>query len=717
MESDTDLSSTPALTTTLRDDAIAVIALDVPGETMNVLRAAILDEAAEVFERLSHQRDLRGVLFRSGKPGTFIAGADIDMLANCKSSDEATALSRDAQALYARIAAFPVPVVAVIDGPCLGGGLELALACHGRIASDRPETIFALPEVQLGLLPGSGATQRLPRLIGIANALDMMLTGRRIGASRARHLGLVDAVVPVATLERAALLQIDGKQPRRQRRRTWTERLLETTPPGRRLLFRKVRKQAQQRSRSNYPAPERIIDCVEVGYRDGSTEGYRHEADCFGQLAMTSQARQLMYLHFATVALKKDTGTAADVVPLSVRRVAVIGAGLMGAGISFVTSSRAGLPVRLCDVSAESLRRAVHWIHGQIDARYQRGSVTQFDAFLQSHRITPTTALSGVSQVELLIEAVPEKRDLKASTLADLDQRCSAETIFATNTSSIPVRDLAAATSRPDRVLGMHYFSPVERMPLLEVVVTPQTSATVVATAVALGRAQGKTVIVVGDGAGFYVNRILAPYLNEAGQLLADGVAIDRIDEALVDFGFPMGPFALLDQVGLDVSASVGAVLHEAYGERMQPPALMRTLLSDGRLGKKTGQGFYRYEKRHGRRRAWLDKTIYRRLNIQPDNTMDPGSIAERCVLAMVNEAARCLADEVLRCPRDGDIGAVYGFGFPPFLGGPFRYMDSLGPDQVVVRLEALARQQGQRFAPAPALVETARGKRRFHSD
>ncbi len=710
----------------LREDGIAVVTIDVPGETQNILKADFAGEAEALLDRLERETELQGVVLISGKPGSFIAGADIHMLQACQTAAEATELARAGQRFCDRLEHFKVPVVAAIDGACLGGGLELALACHGRIVSDHPKTALGLPEVLLGVLPGSGGTQRLPRLIGIPAALGLMLTGKHLTAAKALRMGLVDDVVPATHLLSAAIdlihqLQRDRATSRRKSSffsvKSLTKLALENNLLSRRMLFQKAREQAQAKAKDHYPAPQRIIDCAETGAGHGFAKGLEAEATAFGELAMTPQARQLMNLHFAITALKKEPAVAdSGVKPGSIRKVGILGAGLMGAGIAYVTADRAQTPVRLKDRDVASLSRGLAYIDRLIQQRLQRRSLTPFEAGQGRRRVTPTLDYSGFQNADLVIEAVFEDLELKRQMVAEVEACCAPSTIFATNTSSIPIAQIAETAQRPERIIGMHYFSPVEKMPLLEIIATPRTAPATLATAVAFGRHQGKTVIVIHDSPGFYVNRILAPYLNEAGHLLGEGVAIDAIDRALAQFGFPVGPFALLDEVGIDVGSKVGPILHEAFGERMKPAGITDLLLADGRYGRKSKKGFYRYQ---GVKKAEkpVDKSVYKLLGVGGDLALDGQEIVERCVLPMLNEAARCCDEGVIRGPRDGDVGAVFGIGFPPFLGGPFRYADTLGIPELVARLEQYRERLGERFAPADLLVRMAREGRGFYAD
>jgi len=690
----------------LGDDGIAVITVDVPGERMNVLKGEMVREANALLDTLDEQPALRGVIFTSGKADNFIAGADVHMLAACETAEAARELARAGQRLFDRLEAFAKPVVAAIHGTCLGGGLELALACHGRVATDHPATRLGLPEVQLGLLPGSGGTQRLPDWVGLPLALDLMLTGRQLRARQARKRGLVDDLVAPPILLDAARELIDelAGQRRQRPKRPLATRLLENNPLGRRLVYRQSERTVQAKTHGNYPAPPRIIDAVRAGRERGRQVGLETEGCHFGELAMTPEAQALMGLYFATTALKKDSGTDAGADPRPVRRVGVLGAGLMGAGIAYVTSAKAETPVRLKDIALEGLNSGMRHINGEIHARKKRGALTDFEATRQRTRVTPALDYRGFTALDVVIEAVFEDLELKHRMLADVEAHGPEHVIFASNTSSLPISEIAAGAQRPERVIGMHYFSPVEKMPLLEVIATDRTDPEVIATTVALGRAQGKTVIVVRDGAGFYVNRILAPYLNEACRLLQEGVAIDHIDRTLVRFGFPVGPFALLDEVGLDVTEKVAPILHRAFGERMTPVDVGERMLADGRKGRKSGKGFYRYDRKRGKVGRPVDQGVYRLLGVTPHAKLSAEEIIDRTVLSMINEAVRCRDEGIIRCERDGDIGAVFGIGFPPFRGGPFHYLHRCGEGNVAARLQALAEAHGPRFTPAPSL-------------
>ncbi|MFN3484028.1 MAG: fatty acid oxidation complex subunit alpha FadJ [Planctomycetota bacterium] len=705
-----------------RSDGTAILWFDLPGEKVNLLRPGFEDHLGRVLDELERDPGIRAAVLASGKPDGFIAGADVKVLEKLSSAEEAAALSRRAQEALRRLESCRVPIVAAIHGACVGGGLELVLACRGRVASDAEETRLGLPEVRLGLIPGAGGTQRLPRLVGLRAALDLILTGRQIPARKALAIGLVDEVVPRPILLEVALERARrgaaGEGGRRGRRGFMSRvagALLEGNPAGRALLYRRARRAILAETRGNLPAPPAALEAVRAGIEGGPERGYAAEAEAFGKLAVTPEARHLMALFFAVTELRKDSGVAdPGIAPREVRKVGILGAGLMGTGIAFVTVAEAGLPVRLKDVGHEPLRKALASIRALLSERAARRRQRAAEVERRMMLVRPTTDYSGFRRADVVIEAVVEDLQVKRKVLAETEEATGPEAIFATNTSSIPIDRIAEGARRPGQVVGLHYFSPVDKMPLLEVVVGRRTEPWVVATGVALGKTQGKTVIVVRDGPGFYTTRILGPYVNEAGHLLAEGVPVEEIDEALLRFGFPVGPLKLLDEVGIDTGHKIARVLYEAFGDRMAPAPALEKVFADGRAGRKNGRGFYLYGNR-GRAGRQADPTVYGVIGVRPAGGHDPGAIASRCVLAMVNESVRCLEEGILRSARDGDVGAVLGLGFPPFRGGPFRYLDGRGAQAVRADLEELRRRHGERFAPAALLEELARSGRRIH--
>jgi 3-hydroxyacyl-CoA dehydrogenase/enoyl-CoA hydratase/3-hydroxybutyryl-CoA epimerase len=609
------------------------------------------------------------------------------------------------------------PVVAAIHGACLGGGLETALACRYRICTDHPKTSLGVPEVQLGLIPGMGGTQRLPRLVGLQAALDMILTGRSIRAKRALQMGLVDEMVHPAILREIAIDRARGlaagtRTPSRPRVRGATSLLLEHNPLGRSVVFKKARESVMQKTHGHYPAPLAALDAVHAGYARGLEGGLREEARLFGEMAATAVSRQLVFLFFASSALKKDPGVEPPAPPpREVHKLGVLGAGFMGAGIASVAVQQ-GTLVRLKDTDTARVGKGLAAISSVIEERLSRKQITrqQFDDYLSL--VGGSTDYSGFGSVDLVIEAVFEEIGLKHRVLQEVEPAIEPTAVYASNTSTIPIARIAEAARYPERVLGMHFFSPVHKMPLLEVIVTPQTDPEATVTAVAYGKKLGKTVIVVNDGPGFYTTRTLSAYMNEAGRLVEEGASIESVDRALVDFGFPVGPITLLDEVGIDVGGKVGHVLGEAFGPRMAPSEAMHRVVAAGRTGRKGGKGFYRYDESGAK--GSVDQSVYELIG-GTRREIDADEIAQRCVLAMVNEAARCLDEGILRSPRDGDVGAVFGIGFPPFRGGPFRYVDSVSASGIVDQLEELNTRFPGRFEAAEGLLELASSRRTFY--
>jgi 3-hydroxyacyl-CoA dehydrogenase/enoyl-CoA hydratase/3-hydroxybutyryl-CoA epimerase len=705
--------------TVVEEQGVAVVVMDQPGAPVNVLSAAAKAEFEAMLEQLRADKTVRAVVLISGKADTFIAGADIEEFVALPTQAAAEALSREGQAMVDRVAAFPKPIVAAVHGACLGGGLEVILACHYRIATNHPKTQLGLPEVQLGILPGAGGCQRLPRLIGVRAALDIILAGKSERAAKAFTLGMVDELVPPQLLRGVAVAAArrlaESGLPRRARRGGLAALVLDRTPLGRALVYRMARKSVLSRTGGHYPAPLAALDAVRTGMQRGMAAGLVMEHRRFGELAVSPVSRKLVQIFFATTALKKDDGVApGTATPRPVRRLGVVGSGFMGASIAGTAVTQAGVEVRLKDADLARVGKGLKAALGVLDGRLKHRRVTRQEYQRLSALLSGTGDFSGFPRADLVIEAVFEDLSVKRTVVAELEGVLAERALIATNTSTIPITDIAAAARHPERILGMHFFSPVDRMPLLEVIPGAATSPDAIATAVQFGRRMGKTVIVVADHPGFWVNRILAPYLNEAGHLVMEGTPIEAIDRTMTRFGFPVGPIALLDEVGLDVAGKGGGVMHHAFGERLAPADAITRMLADKRLGRKSGRGFYRYK---DGKKAGVDSQVYRLLSVSPADRVSPQTIEQRLVYAMLNEAAMAAGEGVVRSPRDGDIGAIFGIGFPPFRGGPLRMIDDLGAAQVVSTLRALEAEFGARFAPAASLVAMAAQGGRFYDE
>ena len=705
-----------ALTWELADDGVAVVTFDLKNEPVNKISAAVKQDLLATFEALQQDAAVRAVAFFSGKPDNFIAGADIEEFVRLTTAAEAERLSAEGQDMLGRVARFPKPIAVGIHGACLGGGLEFALACGYRVASDHPRTQLGLPEVQLGILPGAGGCQRLPRLIGARAALDIILAGKVENARKAFRLGIVDELVHPAILKdvtiAAAQRMAGGWCPRRKRPGGFRGWLLDGNPLGRRLVFRAARKQVLAQTRGNYPAPLAALEAVEHGLKHGMAEGLKREAQLFGQLAVTDVSRKLVQIFFATTALKKDFGIANPPPPAVVSRLGVVGAGFMGAGIAGTAVAQAGVDVRMKDADLPRVAKGLAAAREILDDRLKRRRITPYEHARLVALLSGGDRYAGFGRAELVIEAVFEDLQVKQQVLREVETATAPDAVFASNTSTIPIHRIAEAASRPEQVIGMHFFSPVARMPLLEVIPSARTAAQVVSTAVGFGRRMGKTAIVVKDSPGFWINRILTPYMNEAGQLLVEGVAIEEIDRLMVEFGFPVGPITLLDEVGMDVGEKVVGVMHDAFGERFAPVPAFAGMVKSGRLGRKVGKGFYKYA---GGKKGRVDPAAYEVIGAHPNGGPRPAEIIQRLVLVMLNEAARGVGEGIVRTPRDGDVGAIFGFGFPPFRGGPLRHADDLGAARVVGELERLAERYGARFAPSDVLRDQAHRNAKFY--
>ena len=724
----------------VRGDGVAVLTIDDQEASLNTITEAFGQELSAALDRIESDASTKAAVIISGKPDSFVVGANIDALKSIKFAQDAERTSRALARLFGRIAQLSKPVVAAVHGPALGGGFELALACHAIILSTDKKTVVGLPEVQLGLLPGANGLLRVAERAGLQVALDLGLTGKNTRAEKAKALGLAEDVcarailLDVASAYALSLLPLGagGATFARQRRSGHPARprkrpsqspiakaltlALEENPLGRHILFRKAREATRAKTHGNYPATGRIIDVVERYGSRGFAAAAELEARLFGELVVSETAHRLIEVFFAQTALKKDPGIdEAGVTPRQVLHVSTLGGGLMGGGIAYVTIN-AGIPVRLKERDDAGLGRGLKHVRALLDERVRRRAILPMERDTIFARLTATTDFSGLKTTDVVIEAVFEDLALKQEIVREVEAHTKSDCVFASNTSSIPVAKIAEASSRPETVLGMHYFSPVHKMPLLEVIRTADTAPWAVATAVALGKKQGKTVIVVKDGVGFFTSRILAPYMNEAAHLVAEGVPIDAIDQALVAWGWPVGPIQLADEVGIDVAAHVGEILNAAFGDRMVAPSTLGKLLTDGRKGRKNGRGFYFYgsEATKGGKRS-VDRSVYEALSIAPKTKLPVEEIQMRCSLQMVNEAILCFGDEILRSARDGDVGAIFGLGFPPFRGGPFRYVDTLGAAEILRRVQGYNDRFGNRWAPAPLLVEMAKSGGRFY--
>ena len=708
------------------NDGVAILTFARTDKEMNILSEEVLREFNTHLDTFAADAKAKGMVITSGKSGQFIVGADITEIQKLRTVDEAANGAAQMQALFSKVAGLPKPVVAAINGTCLGGGLELSLACDWRVADSNPKTKLGLPEIQLGLIPGAGGTQRLPRLVGIPAGLDMILTGKRVEGSRALKMGLVDACPPPSSLlDVARKFALKGKRPSgwRASERAFGEKMtslaLESNAMGRSFIAKKAREGVMKQTKGFYPAAFKALDAVIDGFDMPIAKGLELEARLFGQLVPTRESKSLIHLFHATTAIKKHHYRDAGKERFSNRKiqsVGVLGAGFMGAGIATVCAEK-GIRVLLSDPSKESVGKALAHAADYFRKKVSRKRLKRFEMDQKLAHISPALSPVGFDKCDVVIEAVPEDLELKRKILSGLEkQKTGDDWIFASNTSAIPIAQIASGSARPERVIGMHFFSPVEKMPLLEIVITDKTAPWVVARTFELGAEMNKQTIIVKDGPGFYTTRALAFFLAEASLILAEGAKIENIDSALTAAGFPVGPITLIDEVGIDVGAHVLETIEKAFPDRMKAPPGMDVVKSSGRLGRKNGKGFYLYQ---DGKKGSPDPEIYKFLDPKSATSANASAsdIAERCLLVFVNESARCLEEGILPTAYDGDVGAVFGLGFPPFLGGPFRYVDHIGAAAVVEKLRALEAKFGARFKPAGILVEHAQSRKLFFPD
>jgi 3-hydroxyacyl-CoA dehydrogenase/enoyl-CoA hydratase/3-hydroxybutyryl-CoA epimerase len=703
-----------ALSLEVDGEAVAWLVFDRPGSKVNLLTSGVLarlDALLGEIEVLARQDRVRALIFRSGKSGTFIAGADVSEIAGIPTQEAGYAAARTGQRIFRRIEKLPVPTIAAVDGVCLGGGTELILACGYRLASDRAETRIGLPEIRLGIIPGFGGTTRLPRLIGLSQALPLILTGQAVNATRARRIGLVDeSVHPSILMARARAMALAGVRPVR-RKRALALRLIDETYPGRKLALHRARRSVLEETRGHYPAPLLAIETIRASIGLPLERAFDLEARALGKLIVTDVCRNLIRVFHLMEGAKKFPHASP---PRRAERVAVLGAGVMGGGIAQLLAN-AKVQVRLKDINNDAIARGLQHARDLFERAARRGRLSRREAEQRMDAIAPTLDYSGFGNVDVVIEAVVERMDIKKAVFREVETRVRPDTVLASNTSSLSITEMQSALERPANFCGMHFFNPVHRMPLVEIIRGRDSSDEALATVFALARSLDKTPVIVNDGPGFLVNRILSPYLNEAGWLLQEGAAVDDIDEALLEFGMPMGPLRLLDEIGLDVARHAARVLHDALGDRLKPAAALAALEGAELLGRKGGRGFYVYDNDE---EQGLNKEIYARLAPAVPATrsrLDPDVIRKRTVLAMVNEAARTLEDGIARSPGDVDLAMITGTGFPPFRGGLLRYADSVGMAQLLNSLEELARTVGDRFQPATRIRELAAANRGFY--
>jgi 3-hydroxyacyl-CoA dehydrogenase/enoyl-CoA hydratase/3-hydroxybutyryl-CoA epimerase len=715
VEMDAPLSRGTYVDLEVQSNGVAVISFDVPDSKLNVLSETLMRKLDEILSGLPDAKNVKGVIFISRKKDNFIAGADVSAIEQIQKQSPIHAYegSQLGKMLFEKIEKLAVPTVAAINGQCLGGGLELSLACKYRIAADNAGTKLGFPEVALGFVPGWGGTVRASRTVGLMAALELILNPLKpVNAKKAWRMGLIDEYVAPEKLKSRAEELALGATPRRYTptfKEGLTKFAMEGNPLGRMIVQKESTKRIRRETKGHYPAPPELLKLLFKNYGRTLQEAYDAESQVFARLASTQVSKNLVGIFFAQTESKKmPTKGAAD---MPIHTVGVLGAGIMGAGIA-QSAAYSGYKVALKDVEQKFVDKGFETIKKLFDDLVERRRLKAEERDHMLSSITPTVDYDKLKDCDLVIEAVIEDMKVKQEALQQLETVISKPFIFATNTSSLSVNELAAASKTPENVVGIHFFNPVHKMPLVEIVKGEKTSDDTVAIAKQFGMKLGKTTVTVSDAPGFVVNRILAPYLREAVILLEAGIAPELIDKAMTTFGMPMGPFTLMDEVGLDVGAKVTHVLHAALGERMSAPAMMTKLEHLKLLGKKGGKGFFLYDE-NGKKTEFNPEVL---AAIQaPKSVIGPGAIQDRLILIMVNEAARCLEEGVIKEPSQLDLALVMGIGFPPFRGGILRYADQTGIKIIHQKLAFLSKVAGENYVPCSLILQKASAVENFY--
>lgn len=700
-----------------RQENVAIIRLGQPRERIVILSKQRMESLTRAIDALSTEKGIEGLVIIGAHFELFCAGADINVIQSVTDPAIGKRLAEDGQRIFQKIEDLPFRTVAAISGACVGGGCELVLSCDHRVLSSAANTRIGLPEIKLGILPGFGGTQRLPRLIGLPRSLDLMLQGKLLSAKKARAAGLADTVVDTSDCEgrpdaaylkllEAAIEIASGKKTVQRNKPRLLESLLTNTGIGRSIVEKKTRQAVQKTTGGNYPAPARLIDAVFEGYRQGITRGYEIEAQALGDMIVTPESKSLVHIFFlGQEAEKLGRDAKADVQQVT---IGVLGAGTMGAGIaaSFVA---AGRPVVLVDPTEAAREKARKRTEDLLGYSSSLSDSKRKQLLSQLILAESPERLAGCGVV---IEAIIEDLKVKQDVLSNIAKHVGPECIIASNTSSLSVTDIAKGVPHPERVVGLHFFNPVERMMLVEIVSGDETGNRAIVSAAALIALLKKYPVVVRDVSGFLVNRILSPYLVESSHLLAEGYGIEAIDKAALKFGMPMGPLRLLDEVGLDIAAKVADVMYEQYGDRMKGPNYAAKLVQHGFKGKKSGAGFYRYD---GKKKT-VNHEVMKLLDLAALNGHGQGKkdfLESRLILPMLNEAVRCLDEGVAGDPGKQacgqiDLATVMGIGFAPFRGGLMHYASSVGAGQLLTKLNEFEKAHGDRYTPAPGIVSRA---------
>lgn len=699
---------------TVDKDNIAHLVFDLKGEKVNKFSMPVILDLEKQIDSIAKNKEIKALVISSGKDDVFVAGADLHSFEPMFKDPSLVAPMIDAgHRVFRKLENLPFPSFALIHGACLGGGMEFALACTYRVVSDHPKTLLGLPEVTLGIIPGWGGTQRLPRIVGLMEGLPMLLSGAPVKANKAWKIKLADAIyAPEFFKEQAQdfvkkALTPQGKKELQERRKLsgMKHALLDQNSLGRGFIYRNAQKDVLKKTKGHYPAPLILLDLVKETYPKSLDEGLTREANVFkSNLAGNfANAQNLIHLFFIQEALKKDTGVSTPVIPKAIKSAGVLGAGTMGGGIAWLFSSK-DIPIRMKDIDWSAIGKGLGAAKDIYSKLVKIKKMKPNEVALKFNKISGTLDYSGFKNADIVVEAVVENLDLKHKILKELEGVIRPDAIIATNTSSLTLKEMGSVLQHPERFVGMHFFNPVNRMPLVEVVAGDKTSPEVVATAVDLCRKLGKTPIVVRDCPGFLVNRIFVSGANEILRMYEEGAEVNKLDKMMLDFGMPMAPFLLSDEVGNDVGYKVSKVFEHAYGDRMKMPKILPVMYEKQLFGKKSGKGFYIYQGSKTKFNPEVEE-IRKGLGV-PQKSIPDVDLRDRVFLLMINEAARCLDEKIVANPSYLDMALIMGTGFPPFKGGLLKYADTLGIDYIVRRLNEFKEKYGDRFAPCKYLLD-----------
>ncbi len=681
-------------------------------KSMTVLNEETLRDLDAIADVLKEQKkSLDGAIFFTHKDRCFLAGADISLIAAMQTEADGARGAEAGQMIFNKIEDLPFPTVACVHGVCLGGGTEFSLSCKTILMSDDKSTVMGLPEVQLGLIPGFGGTYRLPKRIGIPNALDMILTGKTINARKGKKLGLADEVYPKERIVEMALKHLTKKKHEASFKESLTD-LAQSNIISKKIIFSKARESVLKKTKGFYQAPLKILDTMEGGTLSGRSSYLAREAQAFGELCISEQSKNLQHIYFMTERVKKFAGPKGSGTVPALERGACLGAGTMGGGIAWLMSNVGMAPI-MKDLNVGALELGLKQASSNYSGALKRKRLSTEDFERKMRSITCQTDFSGFEKVDLLIEAIIEDMNIKKSVFADTEKYMRDDALITSNTSSLSVEEMASALAKPERFAGLHFFNPVHMMPLVEIITHSKVAPETVEALYNWVLKAKKTPVVVKDGPGFLVNRILMPFLNEAGFLLEEGVSMKDLDDACTNFGMPMGPCRLLDEVGIDVAVKVAKILHDGLGDRAKSSGLSKKMSEKGLLGRKTNKGFYLYDEKGKPTGANPEA---QELLSGPKKVMSETEIQMRVILPMINEASIILDEGIVDHAGDVDLGLIFGIGFPPFRGGLLRYADSEGPDRILSALERFESSVDKdRYKPAAYLRKLVENKTKFY--